>query len=155
VTVLPSRKRFVPALAVQNVGAMCQPQYLISQGKSPLGFLDLWLYGRGLAGLGDITSGWNPGCGTDGFPVGSCHGSRDTRLYGIGGNQYLRSAYSNKFDKRRYVSTLMYRRYRREDPSGPCIMLTWQSLPTTIVSLPSLFSQKRAATGTFPQSSSH
>ncbi|KAF8271222.1 subtilisin-like protein [Lactarius quietus] len=43
--------------------------YRISQGKPPLGFLNPWLYGGGLAGLNDITSGSNPGCGTNGFPA--------------------------------------------------------------------------------------
>ncbi|KAI9438831.1 subtilisin-like protein [Lactarius indigo] len=43
--------------------------YRISKGKRPLGFLNFWLYGGGLAGLNDITSGSNPGCGTDGFPA--------------------------------------------------------------------------------------
>ncbi|KAF8266337.1 peptidase S8/S53 domain-containing protein [Lactarius quietus] len=38
-------------------------------GKPPLGFLNPWLYGGGLAGLNDITSGSNPGCGTNGFPA--------------------------------------------------------------------------------------
>ncbi|KAH9058057.1 subtilisin-like protein [Lactarius vividus] len=43
--------------------------FLISEGKNPLGFLNPWLYGRdhGLRGLNDITSGSNPGCNTDGF----------------------------------------------------------------------------------------
>ncbi|KAH9168146.1 subtilisin-like protein [Lactarius sanguifluus] len=41
--------------------------YLISTGESPLGLLNGWLYGRGLAGLNDIISGSNPGCNTDGF----------------------------------------------------------------------------------------
>ncbi|KAF8266385.1 subtilisin-like protein [Lactarius quietus] len=41
--------------------------YLISTGRHPLGFLNLWLYGRGHAGLNDITSGNNPGCRTEGF----------------------------------------------------------------------------------------
>ncbi|KAH9021339.1 subtilisin-like protein, partial [Lactarius pseudohatsudake] len=41
--------------------------YLISTGQDPLGFLNPWLYGRGLATLNDITEGSNPGCGTDGF----------------------------------------------------------------------------------------
>ncbi|KAH9170296.1 subtilisin-like protein [Lactarius sanguifluus] len=43
--------------------------YLISQGRSPLGFLNPWLYGGGLSSLNDITSGSNPGCNTDGFPA--------------------------------------------------------------------------------------
>ncbi|KAH8983898.1 subtilisin-like protein [Lactarius hatsudake] len=41
--------------------------YLISQGKVTLGFLNPWLYGTGKSGLTDITSGSNPGCSTDGF----------------------------------------------------------------------------------------
>ncbi|EIM81511.1 subtilisin-like protein [Stereum hirsutum FP-91666 SS1] len=43
--------------------------YLISQGKSPLGFANPWLYATGLQGelLHDIVNGSNPGCGTDGF----------------------------------------------------------------------------------------
>ncbi|KAH9056343.1 subtilisin-like protein [Lactarius vividus] len=41
--------------------------YRISNGKPPLGFLNLWLYGRCLEGLNDITSGSNPGCNTNGF----------------------------------------------------------------------------------------
>ncbi|KAH9020559.1 subtilisin-like protein [Lactarius deliciosus] len=41
--------------------------YLITNGRPPLGFLNIRLYDDGLAGLNDITSGSNPGCGTDGF----------------------------------------------------------------------------------------
>ncbi|KAH9169967.1 subtilisin-like protein [Lactarius sanguifluus] len=41
--------------------------YRLSQGKPPLGFLNIWLYGGGLNGLNDIVSGSNPGCNTDGF----------------------------------------------------------------------------------------
>ncbi|KAH8980588.1 subtilisin-like protein [Lactarius hatsudake] len=41
--------------------------YLITNGSPPLGFLNIRLYDDGLAGLDDITSGSNPGCGTDGF----------------------------------------------------------------------------------------
>ncbi|KAF8264372.1 peptidase S8/S53 domain-containing protein, partial [Lactarius quietus] len=42
--------------------------YLISNGKEPLGWLNPWLYGDGLAGLTDITDGNNPGCcNTEGF----------------------------------------------------------------------------------------
>ncbi|KAH9036760.1 subtilisin-like protein [Lactarius deliciosus] len=41
--------------------------YLISQGKVTLGFLNPWLYGPGKSGFTDITSGSNPGCNTDGF----------------------------------------------------------------------------------------
>ncbi|KAH9168160.1 subtilisin-like protein [Lactarius sanguifluus] len=41
--------------------------YSISKGEGPLGFLNGWLYGRGLPGLNDIVSGSNPGCNTDGF----------------------------------------------------------------------------------------
>ncbi|KAF8264281.1 peptidase S8/S53 domain-containing protein [Lactarius quietus] len=54
---------------VQVVGAIISllNDYRISQGKPPLGFLNPWLYGGGLAGLNDITFGSNPGCGTNGF----------------------------------------------------------------------------------------
>ncbi|KAI9454059.1 subtilisin-like protein [Lactarius psammicola] len=43
--------------------------YRLSRGETPLGFLNPWLYGEGLAGLNDITFGSNPGCGTEGFPA--------------------------------------------------------------------------------------
>ncbi|KAH9033516.1 subtilisin-like protein [Lactarius pseudohatsudake] len=39
----------------------------ISTGQNPLGFLNPWLYGRGLAALNDITEGSNQGCGMEGF----------------------------------------------------------------------------------------
>ncbi|KAI9436569.1 hypothetical protein H4582DRAFT_1816323 [Lactarius indigo] len=41
--------------------------FLISTNKPPLGFLNPWLYGKGRGALNDIVSGYNPGCGTDGF----------------------------------------------------------------------------------------
>ncbi|KAH9167149.1 subtilisin-like protein [Lactarius sanguifluus] len=41
--------------------------YRISNGRPPLGFLNVWLYGICLQGLNDIASGSNPGCNTDGF----------------------------------------------------------------------------------------
>ncbi|KAI9451127.1 subtilisin-like protein [Lactarius psammicola] len=41
--------------------------YLLSVGRRPLGFLNPWLYSNGRAGINDIISGSNPGCGTDGF----------------------------------------------------------------------------------------
>ncbi|CAE6432120.1 unnamed protein product [Rhizoctonia solani] len=41
--------------------------YRLSQGKSPLGFLNPWLYSSAASALNDITSGSNPGCGTNGF----------------------------------------------------------------------------------------
>ncbi|KAH9159906.1 subtilisin-like protein [Lactarius sanguifluus] len=41
--------------------------YRISNGRAPLGFLNVLLYGKCLEGLNDITSGSNPGCNTDGF----------------------------------------------------------------------------------------
>lgn len=50
--------------------------------KSPLGFLNPFLYSAGYSALNDITMGHNPGCGTEGFNV--CHicvlSSRDTDL---------------------------------------------------------------------------
>ncbi|OBZ67228.1 Tripeptidyl-peptidase sed3 [Grifola frondosa] len=42
---------------------------LIAAGKSPLGFLNPFLYSNGVAALNDITSGSNPGCNTTGFPA--------------------------------------------------------------------------------------
>ncbi|KAJ3261974.1 hypothetical protein HK103_003817 [Boothiomyces macroporosus] len=44
--------------------------YLLGQGKPPLGFLNPWLYSKGFNGLNDITSGSNPGCNTNGFSAG-------------------------------------------------------------------------------------
>ena len=41
--------------------------YRLSIGRPPLGWLNPWLYGGGLAGLNDVTLGSNPGCGTPGF----------------------------------------------------------------------------------------
>jgi tripeptidyl-peptidase-1 len=41
--------------------------YLLSQGKPPLGFLNPWLYKKAFSALNDITTGSNPGCGTKGF----------------------------------------------------------------------------------------
>ncbi|KAH9073431.1 subtilisin-like protein [Lactarius deliciosus] len=41
--------------------------YLLSVGRSPLGFLNPWLYGVGLSSINDVISGSNPGCDTDGF----------------------------------------------------------------------------------------
>ncbi|KAH9060318.1 peptidase S8/S53 domain-containing protein [Lactarius deliciosus] len=41
--------------------------WLTLRGQPPLGFLNPWLYGGGLAALNDITEGSNPGCRTDGF----------------------------------------------------------------------------------------
>ncbi|KAH8987735.1 subtilisin-like protein [Lactarius hatsudake] len=41
--------------------------YQLSKGRPVLGFLNPWLYGTASQGFNDITSGSNPGCGTDGF----------------------------------------------------------------------------------------
>ncbi|KAI0923099.1 hypothetical protein AcV5_009919 [Taiwanofungus camphoratus] len=40
---------------------------LIAAGKSPLGFLNPWLYSTAASAFTDITSGDNPGCNTNGF----------------------------------------------------------------------------------------
>ncbi|KAG0085612.1 hypothetical protein BGZ93_000543 [Podila epicladia] len=42
----------------------------LKAGKSSLGFLNPFLYSALTAGLNDITSGSNPGCGTNGFTAG-------------------------------------------------------------------------------------
>jgi len=45
---------------------------LIAAGKSPLGFLNPFLYSAaGTAALNDVTTGNNPGCNTNGFPAGA------------------------------------------------------------------------------------
>ncbi|KAL6306869.1 family S53 protease [Sparassis latifolia] len=45
---------------------------LIAAGKSPLGFLNPFLYSStGTSALNDITSGTNPGCSTNGFSAGT------------------------------------------------------------------------------------
>ncbi|KAH9059104.1 subtilisin-like protein [Lactarius vividus] len=41
--------------------------YQLSKNRPVLGFLNPWLYGTASHGFNDITSGSNPGCGTDGF----------------------------------------------------------------------------------------
>ncbi|KAF8491624.1 subtilisin-like protein [Russula emetica] len=41
--------------------------FLISRGKSPLGFLNPLIYSTAAKGFNDIISGSNPGCGTSGF----------------------------------------------------------------------------------------
>ncbi|OJA15326.1 hypothetical protein AZE42_03348 [Rhizopogon vesiculosus] len=64
--------------AVSTAGTSCSaPTFIafismlndarITAGKSPLGFLNPFLYSKGYAGLNDITKGRNPGCGTNGF----------------------------------------------------------------------------------------
>ncbi|KIM58781.1 hypothetical protein SCLCIDRAFT_1218330 [Scleroderma citrinum Foug A] len=39
----------------------------MNEGKPGLGFLNPWLYSEGYTALNDITTGNNPGCGTEGF----------------------------------------------------------------------------------------
>ena len=41
--------------------------YRLSIGMRSFGFLNPWLYEVGWIVFNDITSGQNPGCGTDGF----------------------------------------------------------------------------------------
>ncbi|KAI9443540.1 subtilisin-like protein [Lactarius indigo] len=52
---------------VKNAWHSCGGHELLDSRRPPLGFLNFRLYGDGFAGLNDITSGSNPGCGTDGF----------------------------------------------------------------------------------------
>ena len=42
---------------------------LLAKGKSPLGFLNPWLYGGAYKALTDITGGSSYGCHTSGFPA--------------------------------------------------------------------------------------
>ncbi|KAI9451319.1 subtilisin-like protein [Lactarius psammicola] len=41
--------------------------YCFHNAKAPIGFLNPWLYGQGLAGFNDITFGFNPGSNTNRF----------------------------------------------------------------------------------------
>ncbi|KAH9020558.1 subtilisin-like protein [Lactarius deliciosus] len=58
-----------PTINVQIVAGVISllNDYLITNGRPPLGFLNIRLYDDGFTGLNDITSGSNPGCDTDGF----------------------------------------------------------------------------------------
>ena len=40
---------------------------LIAAGRSPLGFLNPWLYSTASGAFNDVVGGSNPGCGTSGF----------------------------------------------------------------------------------------
>lgn len=42
---------------------------LAAAGKAPLGFLNPLLYSNAACLFNDITTGSNPGCGTNGFPA--------------------------------------------------------------------------------------
>lgn len=42
---------------------------LVAAGKPTLGFLNPFLYSTGVSAFTDITTGSNPGCGTNGFPA--------------------------------------------------------------------------------------
>ncbi len=42
---------------------------LVAAGKSPLGFLNPFLYSTAASTFSDITTGNNPGCNTNGFPA--------------------------------------------------------------------------------------
>ncbi|KAH9013722.1 peptidase S8/S53 domain-containing protein [Lactarius hengduanensis] len=63
---LPHSQLTINAQTVAGIISLLN-DYLITNGGPPLGFLNIRLYDDGFAGLNDITSGSNPGCGTDGF----------------------------------------------------------------------------------------
>jgi tripeptidyl-peptidase I len=42
---------------------------LIVEGRPPLGFLNPWIYSKGLEAFNDVTIGSAPGCNTTGFPA--------------------------------------------------------------------------------------
>ncbi|KAI1781926.1 peptidase S8/S53 domain-containing protein [Ganoderma leucocontextum] len=42
---------------------------LVAAGKPTMGFLNPFLYSTGASAFTDITTGSNPGCGTNGFPA--------------------------------------------------------------------------------------
>ncbi|KAH9176590.1 hypothetical protein EDB89DRAFT_1902903 [Lactarius sanguifluus] len=60
------RSAFINAQIVAGTISLLN-DYLITNGRPPLGFLNIRLYDDGFSGLNDITSGSNPGCDTDGF----------------------------------------------------------------------------------------
>ena len=55
-----SAPAFAAAVALVN-------DELLGTGRAPLGFLNPMLYSTGAVSFNDVTSGNNPGCGTDGF----------------------------------------------------------------------------------------
>ncbi|CDO70468.1 hypothetical protein BN946_scf184569.g11 [Trametes cinnabarina] len=67
---------------------------LLNAGQSPLGFLNPLLYSKGVAALNDITSGSNPGCGTQGFPAAAGWDARQVTGLGTPDFQKLLSVVS-------------------------------------------------------------
>jgi tripeptidyl-peptidase-1 len=65
-SILLSTQLIVDVQTVAGVISLLN-DYRLSSGKRPFGWLNPWLYSRGLAGLNDITSGSNPGCDCEGF----------------------------------------------------------------------------------------
>ena len=69
----PHSRSSIPSIqltdAVQTVTGIISllNDFLNSTGRAYLGFLNPWLYRNGALSLNDIKSGFNPGCGTDGF----------------------------------------------------------------------------------------
>lgn len=59
-----SAQTFAGVIALLN-------DFRLSQGKASLGFLNPLIYSTGVPGFNDITSGSNPGCGTNGFTAGA------------------------------------------------------------------------------------
>ncbi len=70
----PSAQKSTNTQIVAAIVSMLN-DYQISRGQPTLGFLNYWLYDGALQGINDqrgindITSGSNPGCGTEGFPA--------------------------------------------------------------------------------------
>ncbi len=58
---------------------------LVAAGKPAMGFLNPFLYSTGASAFTDITTGNNPGCGTNGFPAvkGWDPVSRASKLHGL------------------------------------------------------------------------
>ena len=67
-TALSARGTSTSAPTFASVVALLNDQ-LIAAGKSPLGFLNPFLYSTGASALNDVTTGSNPGCSTNGFPA--------------------------------------------------------------------------------------
>jgi subtilase family serine protease len=70
---------------------------LIAAGNRPLGFLNPFIYANPKA-FNDITTGSNPGCNTNGFPVRACMISFIPKLrQSLPGQARLGSGKSNNF----------------------------------------------------------
>lgn len=61
-------QRFMSLTVIQTVAGVFAllNDFRLSQGKTALGFINPLIYSTASSGFNDITSGSNPGCGTNG-----------------------------------------------------------------------------------------